>query len=171
MLKDGCNKFNSKSGCVIFAHNHIHLSLLCTWYLFICNGVMTSLIPRLFLLCCALSTPQHQLPMVPMLNVWSHVVTAPVWSLVHISHSDEHQIQYSDLKCTQHSRLGESSKQSCLAFLFSKHVSLLSFSKHLFEGLEALNLCFLVYWVPNNDIRIGCYFSEVQPRTHNHVQL
>lgn len=25
--------------------------------------------------------------------------------------------------------------------------------------------------MPNNDIKIGCYFSEVQPRTHNHVRL
>ena len=82
---------------VIFAHNRIHLSLLCTWYLFICNGVMTSLIPRLFLLCCAQSTscPGSQCS---VLNVRGHVVTALVWSLVHISHSDEHQIQYSDLK-------------------------------------------------------------------------
>ena len=77
--------FHSTSGYVIFAHNHIHLSLLCTWYLFICNGVMTSLIPRLFLLCCALSTPQHQLPMVPMLNVgamWSLPQCGP-WSIFH----------------------------------------------------------------------------------------
>ena len=168
--------FHSTSCYVIFAHNHIHLSLLCTWYLFICNGVMTSLIPRLFLLCCALSTPQHQLPMVPMLNVgamWSLPQCGP-WSIFHTQMNIRFNILIlSGLNWLLHTALqtGESSKQSCLAFLFSKHVSVLSFSEHLFEGLEALNLCFLVYWVPNNDIRIGCYFSEVQPRTHNHVQL
>ena len=172
MLKDGYNKFNSKSGCVIFAHNHIHLSLLCTWYLFICNGVMTSLIPRLFLLCCALSTscPGSQCSMFGAM--WSLPWCGP-WSIFHTQMNIRFNILIlSGLNWLLHTALHTGGRvQNKVGWhLFAKHVLVLSFSEHLFEGL-ALNLCFLVYWVPNNDIKIGCYFSEVQPRTHNHVQL